>query len=271
MKKHLLSLLLIAPLAALAAGEPAASSGSAGAESAAASEPAEGGAGYTMTDKEMEEMALNLERFRTAILNGQLSKVKELIEKGVSPNTVMPNGDTPLTYALRSDSFDVADYLIDSGAADVKLENGLGETPVMLAVYKNRPDEFEKMIKLGATVRKDRGWTALHYAAAGSSEKLLERVIALGADVNAQTSAGVTPLMMAARRPSAPAVQALLKAGARKDLCTDAGLSAAYFAAKAGEDSLTKLLAVDTCAVRGPLHPELYGKQKGTAAQILGK
>lgn len=271
MKKHLLALLLIAPLAALAAGEPAADSGAEGAGSGAPSEPAEGGAGYTMTDKEMEEMALNLERFRAAILGGQLSKVKDLIEKGVSPNTVLPNGDTPLTYALRSDSFDVADYLIDSGAADVTLENGLGETPVMLAVYKNRPDEFEKMIKLGATVRKDRGWTALHYAAAGASQKLIERVIALGADVNAQTAAGVTPLMMAARRPSIPAAELLLKAGARRDLCTDSGLSAPYFAAKAGEEDLSKTLAVGKCAVRGPLHPELYGRNTGAAAQIFGK
>lgn len=218
--------------------------------------------GTVITEKDLEEMAKNLERFRSAVMSGNASAVKDLLSQGVSPNIVFGNGDTPLTYAFRSDAWAVADVLIESDATDVNMQNQHGETPIMLAVFKNREEAFEKLLKRGASVKKERGWTALHYAATEAHIGLLKRLIELGADVNAQTKAGVTALDMAARKPNREAVVTLLKAGAYRDYCTDAGLSPADFARKAGDEELAKYLAIPKCAVIGPAHPEIYGLSK---------
>lgn len=92
---------------------------------------------------------------------------------------------------------------------------------------------------------------------------MMKRLIELGADVNAQTKAGITALDMAARKPSREAVMMLLRAGAYRDYCTDRGMSAADFAKKAGDEELAKYLAVKTCAVTGPARPELYRQPAG--------
>jgi ankyrin repeat protein len=176
---------------------------------------------------------------------------------------VLENGDTPLTWALRSESWDLARVLLDAQGIDVNMENRYGETPLMLAVIKGREAEFDRLLKLGAKVNKTRGWTPLHYAATEGRTSMMKRLIELGADVNAQTKAGITALDMAAKKPSREAVMMLLRAGAYRDYCTDRGMSAADFAKKAGDEELAKYLAVKTCAVTGPARPELYRQPAG--------
>ena len=118
-------------------------------------------------------------------------------------------------------------------------------------MIKGREAEFDRLLKLGAKVNKTRGWTPLHYAATEGRTSMMKRLIELGADVNAQTKAGITALDMAARKPSREAVMMLLRAGAYRDYCTDRGMSAADFAKKAGDEELAKYLAVKTCAAFG--------------------
>lgn len=211
-----------------------------------------------LTEAEYEQIARNTRDFDKALSKGQAAEVKRLLGTGITPNIVLDNGDTPLTWALRSESWDVAAVLLDAPGINVNLENRLGETPLMLAVIKNRSEEVEKLIKLGASVNKTKGWTPLHYAATEGHIDLMKRLIELGADVNAQTKAGVTALDMAARKPSREAVMLLLRAGAYRDYCTDRGMSPADFARKAGDEELAKYLAVGTCAVKGPAKPGLY-------------
>lgn len=73
-------------------------------------------------------------------------------------------------------------------------------------------------------------------------------LISKGADVNARTLRGITPLYMAAREADAKTVQMLLQAGARKDFCTNDEL-APYDIAKQRRNSeeVLKLLEYDHC------------------------
>lgn len=217
------------------------------------------GAPYVMNDADLEAMAKNQQDFMLALRNGNASEVDRLLKEGITPNIILDNGDTPLTYAFRSDSWAVVKVLLKTPGININMENRHGETPLMMAVFKGRNDEFEQLLKAGAEVNKAKGWTPLHYAATEARIDLMKRLIDLGANVNAQTKAGVTPLDMAARRPNREAVMVLLRAGAYRDYCTDAGLSPSDFARKAGDDELAKYLAVETCAVRGPANPSVYG------------
>lgn len=192
-----------------------------------------------------------LENFRRAILSGDLSGVKNLLSAGLTPNMLMAGGDTAFTYALRTDHPNLALAMIESGKLDVNRANEYGETPLMMAVFKGQKNVFDKLIAGGADVNGGKGWTALHYAATEGRADFVAELLKLGADPNAQTRAGVTPLMMAARKPSREAAVLLLRAGAYRDYCTDKGMSPADFASKAGDEELGRYLAVETCAVKG--------------------
>lgn len=201
------------------------------ASSADASSAGDPGA-FVLSEAEVDQMARNTHDFNQAIAAGNAADVRRLLSTGITPNIVLENGDTPLTWALRSESWDLARVLLDAQGIDVNMENRHGETP-------------------------------LHYAATEGRTSMMKRLIELGADVNAQTKAGITALDMAARKPSREAVMMLLRAGAYRDYCTDRGMSAADFAKKAGDEELAKYLAVKTCAVTGPARPELYRQPAG--------
>ena len=68
-----------------------------------------------------------------------------------------------------------------------------------------------------------------------------------------QTYSGVTPLYMAARKPSREVVMTLLRAGSYRDLCNDKGQSPADAASNAGDEELSKFLAIEKCVQPEPL------------------
>lgn len=213
--------------------------------------------GVPLTDASAERITDNpvlaekTAQFRAAIRSNNASRVKSFLEEGFTPNFMMENGDTAFTYAMRSDSKAAAEALLDSGLLDVNKPNRFGETPLMLAVFKGDKGIFEKLLSLGADPKGGANWTPLHYAATSGLNDFTKRLLELGADPNAQTRAGVTPLIMAARKPSREVVMTLLRAGAYRDYCTDRGLSPADFAKKAGDEELAKYLEVKSCAVIG--------------------
>lgn len=202
----------------------------------------------------VEENALTsaqLAAVRQAVRAGQAHELKNLLDEGANPNFRMENGDTAFTYAVRADTPDVAEVLLNSGRLAVNEENRFGETPLMLAVFKGDQKIFEELIKKGADPKAGSNWTALHYAATEGRSWFIERLLKSGVNPNVQTTSGVTPLIMAARKPSRESVMMLLKAGAYRDYCTDKGESPADFARRSGDVELADYLAVKACTVKG--------------------
>ena len=202
----------------------------------------------------VEENALTsaqLAEVRQAVRSGQAHALKTLLDEGANPNFRMENGDTAFTYAMRADTPDVAETLLNSGRFAVNDANRFGETPLMLAVFKGDQKIFEELIKKGADPKAGSNWTALHYAATEGRSWFIERLLKSGVNPNVQTTSGVTPLIMAARKPSRESVMMLLKAGAYRDYCTDKGESPADFARRSGDVELADYLAVKACTVKG--------------------
>ena len=184
-----------------------------------------------------------LEAIRQAVRSANTRTLKQLLQKGLSPNFRMENGDTGFTYAVRAENYDVAEALLKSGRLNVNDLNKFGETPLMLAVFKGQDELFDELIAAGADPQRG--------GATEGRTEFIERLLKAGASVNIQTSSGVTPLIMAARKPSRAAVTMLLKAGAYRDYCTDTGQSPADFARRAGDKELAEYLAIPKCAVKG--------------------
>ncbi|MDO4937037.1 MAG: ankyrin repeat domain-containing protein [Sutterellaceae bacterium] len=189
----------------------------------------------------------NWANFAGAIDRDRADVVSYMLQQGVSPNTIVKNGDPALVRAIRMDSERVIRVLLDAPGLDIDTASEYGETALMLAAFKGNITLLNELLAKGATVNRVGGWTPLHYAATEGHDAIVEILLEKGARVNVQTSAGVTPLYMAARKPSRKVVMQLLKAGAYRDLCNDKNQSPADAAAKAGDAELAKYLAIEKC------------------------
>ena len=103
------------------------------------------------------------------------------------------------------------------GPDEVDARNDEGETPLMLAAQGSALPIVRLFLKAGAGVfTADReGLTALHHAALQANPLVIDELLAAGADPNAQTRDGRTPLMMLAYGRKGDAVLRIL---ARQDL-----------------------------------------------------
>lgn len=97
------------------------------------------------------------------------------------------------------------------------------------------------------------GTTALHWAVHRDDRRAVAALLRAGAKVNATTDAGVTPLWLACQgNAAAETVQRLLTAGANPDLVPESGDTALMWCARAGNlDGVKALLARGASVDRG--------------------
>jgi ankyrin repeat protein len=177
---------------------------------------------------------------------GDVDSVEALLGAKADPDLTNRYGVGPMhEAALRADA-GLLRILVDAGA-EVDLALPEGETPLMLASRTSGVEAVRLLIEHGANVNVVERWqgeTPLMYAAAYDRAEVAAALIAAGADVNARTplndlperkpavryfveipSAGLTPVMFAARSGAVSALPVLIKAGADIDAKTPEGFS----------------------------------------------
>jgi ankyrin repeat protein len=179
--------------------------------------------------------------FFRAVNIDNVSIVQDLLQRGFDPNSADEKGQTGLYLALREGSPKVAAALLADPRTVVDAANAAGETALMIAALRNRPDWVTRLIERGAAVNRD-GWTPLHYAATGAEPAVLEILVARGALIEAASPNGTTALMMAARYGTEPTVDWLLARGASLAARNVQGLGAVDFARQGGRDRLAERL-----------------------------
>lgn len=179
--------------------------------------------------------------FRAAQLDA-VSRVQTALLRGVSPNARDPNGETGLIVAMRYESLKVARLLMDQPGIDLEAKAPNGNTALMMAAFRTNKQAVLEMLQRGAQVNQ-KGWTALHYAAAAGSVEITTILLDKYAYIDAETPSGMTPLMIAAREGQEDVVALLLKEGADATL-KDGGfhLTAAEFALKADKPWIAKTI-----------------------------
>lgn len=176
-----------------------------------------------------------------AARNDHASTVMSLLLKGVDPNVRDAQRNTALHVAIREESGKAFEALLKSPGTDVKAINQAGETPLMLAAIKGRLDWVQALVAHGALINEP-GWSALHYAAAGPNEQVVRWLIQQGAELDARSPNGTTPLMMAAGYGGLSGAEILIEAGADVALLNDQRMTAADFARRAGQDDMADKL-----------------------------
>ncbi|MXW65923.1 MAG: hypothetical protein F4Z72_02760 [Gemmatimonadales bacterium] len=152
-----------------------------------------------------------------AAMRGDLDAVRSLLAAGEDVNAARGDGMTALHWAAMKGRPDVADVLIEAGAAlDAGTRLG-GHTPLHVASRAAHAPLVEALLAAGADAdaATSTGATALHFAAAAGSPGAIEALVRHGADPNAREPEwGQTPLMFAAAAGRAGSLNALIDAGA---------------------------------------------------------
>ncbi|EAW24552.1 Ankyrin repeat protein [Aspergillus fischeri NRRL 181] len=153
-----------------------------------------------------------------------LEAPRALIRLGLDIHLVDSNGDNLLHRAVKQ-NLPIADiaFLLDEGL-DINHRNGQGRTPLAAAiafedsVLTEKPDIVELLLQRGAKtdLPDNRSWYPLHQAAFDAKTWAVRLLARYGADLEARTSHGETPLYMACSVYSQceKVIKALLDAGA---------------------------------------------------------
>ncbi|MCE9524905.1 MAG: ankyrin repeat domain-containing protein [Planctomycetales bacterium] len=164
-----------------------------------------------------------------------------LIKQGANVNAVDEGGSTALMWG--AGEIDKVRLLVKHGAK-VDVQSDLGRTPLLIAsTYAGNTETVQFLLEFGAKItdRDKFGETPLTSASKRGDAKVIEALIAAGADIHAAGGfQGRSPLAWAAEEGSMEAVATLLKHGASKDAKS---LNSALFnAAVRGPASAVKLL-----------------------------
>jgi|SRR5690625_146160 len=175
------------------------------------------------------------------IRNDRADKIKTYLAQGASPNTLNSAGEPALMQAIREESWDVYEVLVNHPQTIFNAINVNRETALMYLAILGETERAQALIRKGAQINRP-GWTPLHYAASKGQVDTAQMLLNAGAEVNALGPEGATPLMMAAWANSQAMTQLLLDAGADPTLTTDAGDDVVDWAKLKGNTKLANAL-----------------------------
>jgi ankyrin repeat protein len=185
-------------------------------------------------------MAAMYEDFIFAIANDRVPQVKELLAKGIDPNTVDPSGEPVLVAAARAGYTATVDALL-AAKANVNARSVVGDTAIMTAALNGHLDLVKKLRLRGADIAGT-GWTPLIYASTGGHDAVVSYLLAEGANVNAVSPNGTSALMMAAREGRTSTVKLLLTRGANAAHRNQHDASALTWALRGNEQDMAATL-----------------------------
>lgn len=169
------------------------------------------------------------EDFYQAVRFNDVRLTQRLLDRGMDPNTVSPEGIPLAQVAIQNGATDTARLLIDQPRFKTELRNAQGETALMLAALKGQWTVVQALLAREADINMP-GWTPLHYAATGGHERIVALLLDQSAYIDAESPNGSTPLMMAAMYGNEATVKRLIESGADLTIRNQKGMTALDFA-----------------------------------------
>lgn len=179
-----------------------------------------------------------------AATQGYHEIVTVLLAAGAEPNCPLTAcGETALIYAVRKGSIETVRALLRAGAKQPIIF--MGETPLSIALEAEHTDIANLLLDAGAAEARssDADATPLYIAAIQGNLRLATLLVQREAPLNATTAIGnETALLAATEREHVNIVRLLLTAKARQDIAESSGKTPLYIAAERGSMAILKLL-----------------------------
>jgi ankyrin repeat protein/DNA-binding beta-propeller fold protein YncE len=182
-----------------------------------------------------------------AVFKRNTKLVTLLLDAGANPDTPSHDGYTPLLCAVVDKSRAIINRLLEAGADPFPVLKD-GRTAYDLAAGQSKiaarlAELMQQRPQPDLTsAQRQPALPALHRAALWGDVDALRALLAEGADADARTHRGDTPLIVAAAWGQRAAAQALLEAGAAVDAENVVGETAWAYAVANGHDALAQLL-----------------------------
>jgi len=173
-----------------------------------------------------------------------------LLEAGFSPIEEDDKGFIPLHYAAMEGKIEQMTLLLKADPSSFDHQSSYGSTPLIVAIEHGQTKAVEKLLSKGASMKRatHRGYTpflsALHEGKKGVIDLLLLKVDR--EDVNVKTGRDVTPLMLAASLDAPTLIEKLVDLGANCDAENKKGEKALNIALQCSHYSLVALLIKKT-------------------------
>jgi ankyrin repeat protein len=179
----------------------------------------------------------------SAAAEGNISNIKNLVNKGADVNARSDTGWTPLMYLSAIGNKEVASLLIEKGA-DVNQKNNQGQTPLFLAAHWGHSELAGLLIGKNADInaQMDDGWPVLTDAIDMHRVEIAKMLIDKGADVNLKSKKGWTALMAASLKNHPDIVRLLIEKGADVNATDEKDTSALTIAKRSGHVEIVRLL-----------------------------
>ena len=184
----------------------------------------------------------------TAVRDGELGRVQQLISEGAKLDDRAIDGSSALLLATSANRIDIARALIEAGA-NVNQKNLIQDSPYLLAGASGRNEILKLALAHGADLKSTNryGGTALIPACERGHVETVRLLIAAGVDMDHVNRLGWTCLMEAiVLSDGGPAhqqiVSQLIEAGADLNLPDDKGVSPLQHALKRGQTAIAQLL-----------------------------
>lgn len=182
-------------------------------------------------------------RFSVAIEGGDLAAAREWLDAGLPPDFAGARIGTGVMIGAWEGNIPMMELFVSRGAG-VNQTNAFGEQALQHAAWSGHLAAVRWLVERGARPnREGREWTALHYAVFAGHADVVGYLLAQGADINALSGNGSTPLMMAAREGRESIAGTLLAAGARSDIVNEQGDDALRWAMRHNNLSIARAIS----------------------------
>ena len=180
--------------------------------------------------------------FSVVIERGDQTTAKRWLSSGLPPNFEGKTIGSGIMIGAWEGNLPMMEIFLNAGA-DINYTNAIGEQALLHAAWKGKLNAVRWLVEHGARLnRDDKAWSALHYAAFAGHREVVAYLLERGADTNALSTNGSTPLMMAAREAQQEIAQTLLAAGARTDIVNEHGENAVQWAMRNNNLKIAKMI-----------------------------